>query len=57
MALRPPPPAQGVLILISKVGYGAILLGAIQRCARVSKEVGVYALVVGAKDETSRPSV
>lgn len=36
-------------------GYGALLLvDAIQRCARVSQEVGVHALIVDAKDDNAK---
>lgn len=36
-------------------GYGAILLvDAIQRCARVSQEVGVHAIIVDAKEDQAK---
>ncbi len=36
-------------------GHGALLLiDALQRCARVSQEVGVYAIIVDAKDEKAK---
>ena len=36
-------------------GYGAILLAdAIRRCSLVSQEVGVYAIVVDAKDANAK---